>query len=399
MANMICPQCGQFQEKADICSSCGIVVAKFKAESAEQSSKNQKCISGMGKESVLPPEIKGWNWGAFFLSWIWGIGNSTYIALLMFVPFVNFVMPFVLGAKGNKWAWQNRTWRDVEHFKHTQRKWTIAGLLLVLIVLPLFIFSISNMLKGEAYKLSLTAIESNVEVNNLIGSPIEAGLFVVGNTEVSGPDGKASLQYSISGPKGDAVVYVSAIKQMGRWVLQEVVVHNVEQRKKIQVVAPIEEKDNDQPSNNTVIISPLTDGWQAYENKDYSQAIRLYSKHIQNKPEDKNGFYYRALAYEKTNDDEKALEDFLQTVRLENDYFDAYLHIDSLLAKKSRYEEIVQYWSVYIEQVNTNGRAYLERGGAYIHAGKKVLALKDAKKACELGEKYGCQLLERHSGE
>ena len=157
----------------------------------------------------MEAEIKGWNWGAFFLSWIWGIGNSTYIALLMFVPFVNFVMPFVLGAKGNKWAWQNRTWRDVEHFKHTQRKWTIAGLLLVLIVLPLFIFSISNMLKGEAYKLSLTAIESNVEVNNLIGSPIEAGLFVVGNTEVSGPDGKASLQYSISGPKGDAVVYRS----------------------------------------------------------------------------------------------------------------------------------------------------------------------------------------------
>jgi len=179
----------------------------------------------------------------------------------------------------------------------------------------------------------------------------------------------------------------------------EVIVYNEEQRKKIQVVAPIEEKDNDQPSNNMVIVSPLTDGWQAYENKDYSQAIRLYSKHIQNKPEDKNGFYYRALAYEKINDDEKALEDFLQTVRLENDYFDAYLHIDSLLAKKSRYEEIVQYWSVYIEQVNTNGRAYLERGGAYIHAGEKVLALKDAKKACELGEKYGCQLLERYSGE
>ena len=58
--------------------------------------------SGMEKESVLPPELKGWNWGAFLLNWIWGIGNSTYIAFLMFVPLVNIVMLFVLGAKGNE---------------------------------------------------------------------------------------------------------------------------------------------------------------------------------------------------------------------------------------------------------------------------------------------------------
>ena len=36
MANMLCPKCGKFQEKAEICSSCGIVVAKYKAESNQQ---------------------------------------------------------------------------------------------------------------------------------------------------------------------------------------------------------------------------------------------------------------------------------------------------------------------------------------------------------------------------
>lgn len=64
--------------------------------------------SGLGRESIVPPEIMRWNWGAFFLNWIWGIGHSTYIALLMFVPLVNVVMPFVLGAKGSEWAWRNR---------------------------------------------------------------------------------------------------------------------------------------------------------------------------------------------------------------------------------------------------------------------------------------------------
>jgi len=55
------------------------------------------------------------------LNWIWGIGNNTLIALLMFVPLVNVVMPFVLGAKGSSWAWRNRRWEGVEHFKDAQK--------------------------------------------------------------------------------------------------------------------------------------------------------------------------------------------------------------------------------------------------------------------------------------
>ncbi len=50
---------------------------------------------------VIPPEIRRWNWGAFLLNWIWGIGNQTYIALLALIPGVNLVMLFVLGAKGS----------------------------------------------------------------------------------------------------------------------------------------------------------------------------------------------------------------------------------------------------------------------------------------------------------
>jgi len=198
----------------------------------------QEYTSGLGKESVVPPEIQGWSWGAFLLNWIWGIGNSTYIALLMFVPLVNIVMVFILGAKGNKWAWQNRTWRDVEHFKKTQKKWSITGAILVFVFLPLFVISISSTLKGEAYDLSLKAINSNDEVAQLIGVPIESGFFVMGSIETSGPTGQASLQYSISGPKGEAEVDVFANKEIGEWKLNEVIVYQQEQDIKIQVIAP-----------------------------------------------------------------------------------------------------------------------------------------------------------------
>ncbi|MCJ7808381.1 MAG: leucine-rich repeat domain-containing protein, partial [Dehalococcoidia bacterium] len=84
--------------------------------------------SGQGKLAKIPIEIRGWNWGAFFLNWIWGVGNSVWIALLCLIPFVSFIMRFVLGAKGNEWAWQNRKWDSIEHFKRTQRKWGWWGL-------------------------------------------------------------------------------------------------------------------------------------------------------------------------------------------------------------------------------------------------------------------------------
>lgn len=109
------------------------------------------------KDTPIPPELDRWNWGAFLLNWIWGIGNSTYIAFLMFVPFVNMVMIFVLGAKGSKWAWKNRVWADEDHFVRTQCGWARAGLAVLagfVLLLGLLLYSIFALMKSsEAYKL------------------------------------------------------------------------------------------------------------------------------------------------------------------------------------------------------------------------------------------------------
>ncbi len=95
--------------------------------------------SGKGKGSSVPREIKHWNWGAFLLSWIWGLANKTYLSLLAFVPYIGFVMPFVLGAKGSEWAWQNRKWSSVSQFKEVQRKWAIAGVVVYVVYIILLV--------------------------------------------------------------------------------------------------------------------------------------------------------------------------------------------------------------------------------------------------------------------
>jgi hypothetical protein len=176
--------------------------------------------SGQGPSATVPAEIDRWNWGAFFLNWIWGIGNNTFIALLVFVPFFGLVMPFVLGAKGSAWAWRNKRWDSVEEFKRIQRKWTRWALILIAAciagIVALFM-AISAMLKtSDAYQLSLKALEASPEVEAVIGKPISAG-FPMGSIEVSGSSGSANLSFSVSGPKGEGTVYLEATKDMGAW--------------------------------------------------------------------------------------------------------------------------------------------------------------------------------------
>jgi hypothetical protein len=78
----------------------------------------------------VPTEIKEWNWGAFFLTWIWGIGNRVWLAFIALapLPFVGLAMGILLGIKGNEWAWQCQKWDSVEQFRHRQRVWMYWGI-------------------------------------------------------------------------------------------------------------------------------------------------------------------------------------------------------------------------------------------------------------------------------
>jgi hypothetical protein len=171
-------------------------------------------------EPEIPPEIGGWNWGAFLLNWIWGIGNNTYIALLTLVPVVGFVMIFVLGAKGNRWAWKNGRWDSVEQFKRVQRRWAIAGLVVWLGGAALFgainsgVFLLLK--NSEAYQLSVAKLQASSAAVNVLGAPIAAGT-PFGSIKLSGSDGTAELNFSATGTKAKGTVYVDAVKKDGVW--------------------------------------------------------------------------------------------------------------------------------------------------------------------------------------
>ena len=140
-----CKQCGNPVDVGHhFCPSCGSTSATQHNIAARTGITITANTSGQGKNAVLPPEIKGWAWGAFLIPIFWGIGNRVWIALLCFVPYVGFVMVIVLGIKGNEWAWRSKKWDSVEHFRRTQKTWEKWGWILTIFVflLPILFLAI-----------------------------------------------------------------------------------------------------------------------------------------------------------------------------------------------------------------------------------------------------------------
>ena len=108
--------------------------------------------------SMVPNEIKKWNWGAFMYNMVWGIGNKSYITLLCLVPILNIIWPFVCGAKGNEWAWKNGNYSNTREFFLVQDTWNRAGFvtfiiaIIFIVIYVLFFAAIfSAILSGNRY--------------------------------------------------------------------------------------------------------------------------------------------------------------------------------------------------------------------------------------------------------
>jgi hypothetical protein len=122
-----CPNCGkEISEGTTFCPYCG---QRLNVGVTPENT------SGQGESAIVPEEVKGWSWGAFVLTWIWGVCNGVLIALLCFIPVFGIAWAFVLGVKGNEWAWRNKKWDSIEQFKNTQRSWNIAGIILFAIAM------------------------------------------------------------------------------------------------------------------------------------------------------------------------------------------------------------------------------------------------------------------------
>lgn len=172
--------------------------------------------SGMGSRSHVPPEILKWNWGAFFLNWIWSIGNGTFIGLLTFVPVLGLFMPFVLGAKGSRWAWQNHRWESVAAFQRVQRRWAQLGAAFVALFIGMaaagLYFAAEGYKQLDIYTLAADSLENDAELRDIVG-----GNYSVAATGFNWSGTSASFDFDIVGPVRTTAVRVYVEKVRGKW--------------------------------------------------------------------------------------------------------------------------------------------------------------------------------------
>ena len=129
-------------------------------------------------EEAIQKELKKYNWGALFFTWIWGLCNGTPVALLAIVPFLNIFVSLILFIKGNEWAWNNKQWDSLESFRRTQRKWAAAAVILIflfsLFLAGLFIVATihykSKIAASAAYETAAESSSSDQEENTVTTS-------------------------------------------------------------------------------------------------------------------------------------------------------------------------------------------------------------------------------------
>ena len=160
-----CKHCGEWLDKQDekqkvqqtkVCPVCGetILASTAICEHCGEKFNNKETHSKLSDTKNFPDELKKFNWGAFLVTWIWGLGNNVRISLwsllglLAFIPAISifiaipiFAFQIWLGINGNKLAWGNNQWDSVEQFNTVQKKWAMWSAIIT-VGLP-FIISFS----------------------------------------------------------------------------------------------------------------------------------------------------------------------------------------------------------------------------------------------------------------
>lgn len=100
-------------------------------------------------EPIFPDCINKFNWGAFVLLPFWGLGNGKPYLFFLYLPsiilhenvistIISIIFLFIsiyYGINGNKKSWTGKNWISIEVFDRVQRRWNIAGILVLIIVI------------------------------------------------------------------------------------------------------------------------------------------------------------------------------------------------------------------------------------------------------------------------
>lgn len=117
----------------------------------------------------------------------------------------------------------------------------VTGLLCFTGFCVLLFGMINSMMKSsEPYQTAMQRAQAQPQVIAALGEPIKAGYFIQGNIGTQGSRGSADLAIPLSGPRGEATLYVVGEQTAGQWHYELMVVRVDGQDRAIELRLPHE---------------------------------------------------------------------------------------------------------------------------------------------------------------
>ncbi|HEX4640004.1 MAG TPA: cytochrome c oxidase assembly factor Coa1 family protein [Chthoniobacterales bacterium] len=117
-------------------------------------------------------------------------------------------------------SWWSRNWKWFVPTGCCLTPLVIGGAFVAFLVLVIF----GALKQSDVYKMAVARAKADSRVIAALGTPIEEGWYLSGNTNVNGGSGNADLSIPISGPKGKGTIYAVATKSAGEWTYSKLVV-------------------------------------------------------------------------------------------------------------------------------------------------------------------------------
>ncbi|HSV62709.1 MAG TPA: cytochrome c oxidase assembly factor Coa1 family protein [Chthoniobacterales bacterium] len=110
-------------------------------------------------------------------------------------------------------GWWSRNWKWFVPTGCCLTPLLLGGACLAFLVIVVF----GALKQTDVYKMAVARAKSDSRVIAALGTPVEEGWYLSGNTSVNNGSGTADLSIPISGPKGKGTIYAVATKSGGEW--------------------------------------------------------------------------------------------------------------------------------------------------------------------------------------
>ncbi|HOG19796.1 MAG TPA: CDC27 family protein [Salinivirgaceae bacterium] len=136
------------------------------------------------------------------------------------------------------------------------------------------------------------------------------------------------------------------------------------------------------------IDSLMNAGLKLQQQFKFQEAIVVYQKVLDVRPNDPNGMYQKALCHMRNNEPQEALSIFLKLTSLRSDFVGGFYGAATAYSSLENYPKAVEYIEKAMEFEPKNHEYYMVRGQAYANMGDNKKACKDFKTAKKMGNPH-----------